>query len=858
MPSYIELDKQSSFAASSNVGKVVLGISTNEDVTITNSDGVTTIVGAGGSLPYLEYASKISNVDLFSPKTNSVLNNTLGISPVWEKFGVNNYRLKLDKKIDVDKTITNTPRVDGSDCYSEIVNNLTQTNNFNDGFDNQVDAILIQSDGKIVIGGSFTSYNGSALKNIIRLNSDYSIDTVFASNVGSGFNGDVHAIVIQSDGKILVGGAFTVFNGNTANYIIRLNADGSVDNTFSTGGGFNNTVYSIVIQSDNNIIMGGRFESYQGNSSSYIARLTNDGGFDDKFIAGGGFNNHVYSITIQSDGKILAGGAFTTYNGISSNKLVRINTDGSFDNTFSTGGGFDDGVWSINVQSDGKILAGGEFTSYNGDNSYRIIRINTGGTIDNTFSTGGGFDGQVRSILIQSDGKILAGGGFGSYIGVSTPYIARLTNDGTFDSSFNFAGGGFSNTVYSIASQSDGKILAGGAFTTYNGINSNFIINLNSDGGLGFRIGFDNAVYSIASQSDGKIFVGGGFSNYNGNGSSRIIKLTNDGNIDSSFSIGGGFDDSVYSIAIQLDGKILAGGAFTSYNGDSSSRIIRINTGGTIDNTFSTGSGFDSEVYSIVSQTDNKIIIGGGFSNYNGDSSNKLVRLNTDGSIDNTFSIGSGIGSGGKATVYSIAIQSDGKILVGGDFDDYNSNISKRIIRLNTDGSVDSSFNIGYGFNGKVYSIAIQSDGKILVGGIFDVYNGTTSNNFIKLNTDGSFDNTFSTGIGFNVAVWSINIQSDGKILVGGEFTTYNGTTSNNFIKLNTDGSINTRFDTIFDSSIRSVAILSDDNILVGGSFTGSNNYSSYIRKFSNDFVCYLYKDNDVLDKQPIEIKVYN
>ena len=130
--------------------------------------------------------------------------------------------------------------------------------------------------------------------------------------------------------------------------------------------------------------------------------------------------------------------------------------------------------------------------------------------------------------------------------------------------------------------------------------------------------------------------------------------------------------------------------------------------------------------------------MGGGFDRYNGVNANRIIRLNQDGSVDETFSTGSGFNS----SVISIQVQSDGKILVGGGFDRYNGVNANRIIRLNQDGSVDETFSTGSGFNTSVISIQVQSDGKILVGGAFDVYDGISVNRIIRLNSDGTTDTT--------------------------------------------------------------------------------------------------------------------
>ena len=354
---------------------------------------------------------------------------------------------------------------------------------------------------------------------------------------------------------------------------------------------------------------------------------------------------------------------------------------------------------------------------------------------------------------------------------------------GTIDTSFVY-GTGFNNVVFSIAIQSDNKILVGGGFTDYNGTPANRIIRLNSNGSIDtsfvYGTGFNNTPQSIAIQSDGKILVGGNFTSYNGTSANHIIRLNSDGSVDTSFVYGTGFNGDVYSIAIQSDSKILVGGFFTTYDGTGANNIIRLNTDGTIDTSFVYGTGYDSPVASISIQSDGKIVVGGYFTNYNGTSANYIIRLNTDGSIDTSFVYGTGFNN----TVFEIAIQSDGKLVVGGGFITYNGTGAKRIIRLNSNGSIDTSFVYGTGFNTSVASIVIQSDGKILLGGSFITYNGTGANRIIRLNSDGSVDTSFVYGTGFNNPVASISIQSNGAILVGGGFITYNGTSANRIVSL--------------------------------------------------------------------------
>jgi uncharacterized delta-60 repeat protein len=367
---------------------------------------------------------------------------------------------------------------------------------------------------------------------------------------------------------------------------------------------------------------------------------------------------------------------------------------------------------------------------------------------------------------------------------VSSSIAQNYRADLTFNTGF-----GFDGIVYTTEIQSDGKIIVGGVFSSYNGNQTNKITRLNPDGIIDLTFntgtGFDNQVNTTEIQSDGKIIVGGFFSDYNGNQTNNLTRLNPDGTIDLTFNTGTGFDGEVLTTKIQSDGKIIVGGEFSSYNGNQTNKITRLNPDGTIDLTFNTGTGFDNQVNTTEIQSDGKIIVGGGFSSYNGSSSNKIARLNADGTIDLTFNIGSGF----SLVVYALNIQTDGKIIVGGNFFTFNGVSAQRVIRLAPDGSIDLSFNSGLSGGGlaqQVLAISIQSDGKIVMGGYYlNNYNGAPGYSLTRLNTDGTLDSSFDTGSGYNqVFVYSSKIQSDGKIIVGGEFYNYNGATTNRIARL--------------------------------------------------------------------------
>jgi len=699
-----------------------------------------------------------------------------------------------------------------NNCFTQAAGSNDPTfNTFDNGhysygqFNGEVLTTCIQADGKILVGGLFTAYGGTVRNGIARLNVDGTLDTAFNNTIlNNGFAlpsgpGQIHTIKIQPDGKILCGGYFTWYQNSAAEHIVRLNINGTRDLTF------------------NSVNFGG---------------------------------NIVRSLCIQQDGKIAIVGSFTSVNGVACNRLARLNTDGTLDVNFFTGTGLNNTTYSINVQPDGKLLIGGGFTSYNNSPANRIIRINSNGTLDPSFNSGTGIPGGVYTTSIRSNGYLLFGGGWSFYNGYACKNITQTFSNGDFDAGFNFnLGSGITNTIYTIELQIDGKILVGGLIVTNNGFSTVGLTRLNSNGSrdLSFSVGSGftdgngggGVVKTVSIQTDGKIIVGGLFANVGGNSRNNIARLNNNGSVDLTFGPNPGFLGSVQAMGLQLNGNIIAGGGFGSFNDTLRNNLVGLNVNGSIDANFNIGSGFNSPVYTINVQINGKIIVGGGFTNFNGVNINRIIRLNSDGSLDPTFNIGTGFND----YIYAACLQPDGKIIVGGNFTSFNGVNRNRIIRLNSDGSLDPTFNPGSGFvgtqsGGAVLTINVQSDGKILVGGMFTTFNNNTRNYFARLNSDGSIDNTFNPIPGFNNSVWTSFVQPDGKIIVGGDFTSFNGNLKNRIIRLNNDGSIDATFvtGTGFDNSVLSINMQSNGQILLSGHFLSynGNNKNKIIRLNSN------------------------
>ena len=304
------------------------------------------------------------------------------------------------------------------------------------------DSLGVQTDGKILVGGCFTTLGGQTRSYIGRLNADGTLDSAFNPRAGGAVDYlHVHSLALQADGKILVGGLFTTLGGQTRNYLGRLNADGTLDSGFNPGaaGGSYPNVGSLAVQADGRILVGGSFTSLGGQTRNCLGRLNADGTLDGGFNPGAGdsppYPPYVYSLALQADGKILVGGEFNTLGGQSRLSIGRLNADGTVDNGFNPGAGDSSldapYVNSLAVQADGKILVGGFFTALGGQSRTNVGRLNADGSVDTSFTPGAGeaeLGSWVDCVALQADGKILVGGRFSTLGGQSRNLIGRLND----------------------------------------------------------------------------------------------------------------------------------------------------------------------------------------------------------------------------------------------------------------------------------------------------------------------------------------------------------------------------------------------------------------------------------------------
>ncbi|MEI6620599.1 MAG: fibronectin type III domain-containing protein [Actinomycetes bacterium] len=348
-------------------------------------------------------------------------------------------------------------------------------------------------------------------------------DPVFGIIVGTGFNGDINSIARQADGKLLVGGSFTQFNGMARSRLIRLNSDGTLDTSFTqTGSGIIGDVYAVAVQGDGKIVVGGNFSFYSLTPRANVLRLNADGTLDTSFGSAIGLFGQVNALCLLPDNKVLVGGSFAQFGAVARHRIAALNADGSLDISFNPGfglpePGFDAPVQAIMRTSSGDVWVGGQFTSFRGTAVRHLARLNSTGTA--ALPPTSGYPGLIYSIVPSPEGGVLVGG---------SGVLARYTSAGVLDPTF-VAGPAASlpSYVFGIAVQTDGKIVAvgrsglvgwAGRFTTTGALDPSFV--------SGPR--FSANANTVALLPSGAAVVGGSFATVDGAAAVRIARLTAD------------------------------------------------------------------------------------------------------------------------------------------------------------------------------------------------------------------------------------------------------------------------------------------------------------------------------------------
>ncbi len=762
-----------------------------------------------------------------------------------------------------------------------------------------VNDVVVQPDGKIIIAGSVTPSVNLTDFLVARFNVDGTLDTTFSGDgiftLNHGGADEVHAIALQSDGKIVAVGEH---GSSGSNFVFRLLSNGSLDTTFGGGTGRVQVVagraVSVAIQpSDNKIIIGG----YTSLNEATICRLNPvsvlDTTFDTDGIATYTQSIRANDVAIQSNGRIVFTGSLggDTVTG-------RILSNGTPDSSFDSDGFVTTAVYAgsnegdaILVQTDGKILVSG-----GGDDEASLIRYNSNGSLDTTFDGDGirlhlinvNGDNFYNDIAQQPDGKILAVGTitYGVTALVRDSFtLSRFNSDGSFDTSFD--ANGFAQSQWCEYStgmflQTDGKIVAVGreyADTNWGTCTQRF----NADGSVDttFAPNTPNGkitkdfvtIEDIDSQPNGKILVAGwDTGQYD---VATLIRLNSDGTLDTTFANEGVFQyfnglatsTYFYDIKVLSDASFLVAGEGGTSPG---AIILKFNPAGEPDTTFS-GDGIATTTnagrfYAIAVQSDGKIF-GCGSSGFGTSTRNgRFVRFSTTGTFETSTTNSFNTGGLNDSEILGCAFQSDGKLVVAGYSNDGASDrlaISRHLTTL----AIDSTgFGVGgYAINDisptlndRATDLVVQQDNKIVVSSTGLSGAGDRDFAVLRYLTNGSLDpalvDDFGSGgislINFGLTdpnddATALLIQPDGQVLAAG--TTDNGTTKRFALaKLNSGGALALGFGTLGrtsalfdndDASAYAMSFYSNDKILVAGRAWNGANYDFAIARFQNEII---------------------
>ena len=736
--------------------------------------------------------------------------------------------------------------------------------------------------------GNYLSGAGNQLRGaVVRLKPDGSVDESF--NLGTALI-DAWPVVPLPDGKILVGGVASNESAETGfslPRVFRFNADGSRDFSYNSPH-FATSPRFMTLQPDGKLLVVAASGSSANGGIPIMARLNPDGSPDGSFIQPVlSTNGSIFAPpVVDPAGRIYVGGIFSTINGVARSAVARLNPNGAVDTGWSPSGftlTSSSQIRGLALQTQGanagKLLVAGGAINVTGSSENRpVVRLNQSGEIDASFTlvtqSASGMSVRPRLLSVLPDDRFYV-------VGSS---VARFLSNGEVDPGYTRPA--FSAEFFWMDVMADGRVVVPPeAGATVNGVAAPSLVRFTSTGAIDTSFTapvFNREVYPgrFAVLGDGKLLTWGGFDRSNGTARPGFARFNLDGTLETSYNVTG-IADLKYIAFAELggDGKILAG---TRIGPDVVNGISRLNADGSVDSAFA----LDAQLSSLTGGLEFRLLPDGKvavwlLSSQSLVSGNSLVRrLGVNGAIDPSFTA-SGLESFG--TVYRdgngaitsitrgsfrvLAHDAEGRLIArttSGSYPAFATSLNQTLVRINTDGSRDTSFvapvlswSASSGFStvtdsqtnggapGQVASTGVGgtpfsgvlplADGKVLVFGIFQTLGGQTARGVARLTSTGAVDTTFSVGLGAELrqepgrfgGVQGITVDSDGRLWVTGSFDTFNGYAAPGIVRLNADGTVDTSFATdIFHRSylggLAQVGFAPGGRVYVSGTYSRS------------------------------------
>jgi uncharacterized delta-60 repeat protein len=650
-----------------------------------------------------------------------------------------------------------------------------------------VRTLTLQTDGSVLLGGEFTSIDGTTRNRIARLESGLTLEAAYNPNAG----GTVYGLLNQEDGKTVAVGAFTTMGGVARNRIARL-YNGPAATTLS--------VLSVVLVQ--------WLRSGTSPESERVSfELSTDGGTTYADIAG--------TITRSTGGWQLVPSASLTGDG-----LIRARaypTDSQSEGIVEDTVAFDV-VPEIEVSEGDTILTDAVSTVAFDDlqlgaTADKVITVTNVGLIDLTFS---GTHvtlatGTQWSVVSQPPSPVTPGSSVNFTLrfsptsaGAKTDVVTIHSNDAD-EGTFTFGLSGTctpgpgsadstwqpvaNNTVRTSTMDAGSEVWVGGAFTTLNALNRLRYARINSTGTIQTQTGTiaNGEVFCFCQLPDGKVLVGGSFTSVSGVARSRLARFNADGSFDATFNVSANGD--VTALALQADGSVVVGGAFTTLGGSARGGIGKLTSAGVLDTGFTTVTA--NQVYGIVTQTDGKLLVYGITALGGGVARSYIYRLNANGSGDSTFN------ASANGQVYTVTIDASGNILAGGVYTSIGGASKTGLNRLTSVGVHDNTF---AQLQAAVRSVLLQCDGKVIAGS-YTAGSLASTERLVRLSTVGANDTTFVAAA--RNAIYGLALQEDGKVIVTGNFTLAGGTTKYVARLLNDTGAASSALSVLSETSVQ-------------------------------------------------------
>jgi len=712
--------------------------------------------------------------------------------------------------------VTTASRVSGRPTNGQISRLLANSDQVDTVFAANVAGLLgnvlqaaVRPDNHIVLitGRGSLGLGGVSRLGILGLNPDGTVDMAFNAITTAQFS--LSSVAAQPDGKVVVAGSFVQWApGQTSPGLVRLATDGTLDAGFSAalGQSFSNPFIDFAaVQSDGSIVVGGRFDRVDGNAQSRLARLLPSGAFDASFrpvvpLPSAGNNPGVVWYPVgaltQLDGKVLVAG-FTNQPMPAWPPLVRLLPSGALDPTFQTGTSFAyyfpyyQRASPLHLLADGKLLVGNTAGSFDGAAVGQLVRLTAAGRLDPTFPStlivparSAGLSIPALALALLPGGQVLAAGAPARYAGdlVPTP-LARL------DSATGGRVAGFAPRVHSpgevrdVLRQPDGRYVVGGAFTEINGSASPYLARLDAGGAVepAFTAAAqpDNPVTSLALQADGKLVVGGQFQTLGGSVAPGVGRLLPGGAPDPAFAPAFAANTVAYPVVsrvvLEPSGQVLLLGNFDAGSGVTTGfrQLVRLDgRTGRQDPAFAPDY---SDPDAVLVQPDGNILLGGRRVRVAGQGPVGLVRLLPSGALDPAFAP-----QPNTFVLYALARDpATGQIYASGDM-----GAAPAVLRFGPTGTRDLGYAPALPLSVSVRSLALQPNGRLLLGGRLEQPAPARSVGLVRLLPNGTQDPGFAPAAGPGPGVGSILVQADGAIVVAGTFTAVGGAPAGGLARL--------------------------------------------------------------------------